>query len=154
MVKRPDADISHHGPHEHNRQPVAHTAWPRVGNLRLHRTKPNSHHHTRKQYLETKSHWHCPELENCPFLHIVKVELKFGYHKEPRTGGYVLEPGNFKFKPGYWTSWSRTPGSKERKNTGVLFIVQDEGLCRNRRREILRFTYEPHRSGYAVSSPR
>jgi hypothetical protein len=33
MVKRPNADISHHGPHEHDRPCVLHTAFPSVSKL-------------------------------------------------------------------------------------------------------------------------
>lgn len=92
----------------------------------------------------TKSHWHNPDQENCLLLHTEKGELHFGYHKEPRTGADVLGPGNFKFKPGYWTSWSRTPNSKKREEIIVLFVVRDEGLYRNVCSAILDAEKFPH----------
>lgn len=128
MVKRLDVDILHHGPLKHDRLPVLHTAFSSVSNFWIHRTRANRHHHTRKQYLETKSHWHSPGQKICLLLHTEKGELHFGYHKEPRIGADVLGPGNFKFKPGYWTSWARKPKKEE---IVVLSVVQDEGLYRN-----------------------
>lgn len=93
---------------------------------------------------KTKSHWHNPDQENCLLLHTEKGELHFGYHKEPRTGADVLGPGNFKFKPGYWTSWSRTPSSKKREKVVVLLVVRDEGLYRNVCSAILDAEKFPH----------
>lgn len=48
MEKRLHADVSHQGPYKQDRPRVLHTTFPSISNLRLHRTEPNPHHHTRK----------------------------------------------------------------------------------------------------------
>ncbi len=40
----------------------------------------------------------------------------------------MLGAGNYKFKPGYWTGWSRKQGSP--KETVVRLVVESEGLER------------------------
>jgi hypothetical protein len=75
------------------------------------------------------SHWHSPDKENCLLLHTEAGEFQVSFHKQPRTGGVVLGAGNYKFKPGYWTGWSRKQGSP--KETVVNLVVEREGLERN-----------------------
>ena len=55
--------------------------------------------------------------------------MQVSYHTEPRTGGAVIGAGDYKFKPGYWTSWSR----KQTRNEELTFrlFVRDEGFQRN-----------------------
>lgn len=75
------------------------------------------------------SHWHSPHKENCLVLHVESGEFQVSFCKQPRTGGVVLGTGIYKFKPEYWTSWSRKPGS----NTELMvkLVVDNEGLQRN-----------------------
>jgi hypothetical protein len=75
------------------------------------------------------SHWHSPDKENCLLLHTGSGEFQVSFHKQPRTGGVVLGPGHYKFKPGYWTGWSRKQGSP--RETVVNLVVESEGLERN-----------------------
>ena len=83
----------------------------------------------RSSTWRAKSHWHSPGEENCLLLHVEAGEMQVGYHKEPRTGGAVIGAGDYKFKPGYWTTWSR----KQTRNEELIIrlVVRDEGLQRN-----------------------
>lgn len=83
----------------------------------------------RSSTWRTNSHWHSLGEENCLLLHVEAGEMQVDYHKEPRTGGAVIGAGDYKFKPGYWTSWSR----KQTRNEELIvrLIVRDEGLQRN-----------------------
>ena len=77
----------------------------------------------------TPSHWHSEGEENCLLLHVEAGEMQVSYHKEPRTGGAVIGAGDYKFKPGYWTSWSRKQIRDE--EAVVRLVVRDEALQRN-----------------------
>lgn len=93
----------------------------------------------------TETHWHSPEQENCLLLHTEQCEIHFGWYKEPRTGADIFGPGNFDFRPGCWTYWSRIsdPGEAPQKIV-VIFVVRDASLYRNTCSAILdaeRFPY-------------
>lgn len=94
----------------------------------------------------TESHWHSPEQENCLLLHTEQGAIHFGWHREPRTGADIIGPGNFDFRPGCWTYWSRCRSSprKAPEKTVVIFLVRDASLYRNTCSAILdadRFPY-------------
>ena len=78
---------------------------------------------------QVESHWHSADHENCLLLHVESGQFQVAYRKEPRTGGLLLGTGDYKFKPEYWTSWSR----KQSLNTEtvVRLYVRSEGFQRN-----------------------
>ncbi len=78
---------------------------------------------------QVSSHWHSPEKENCRRLHLETGQFQVGYHKEPRTGGSVLGAGDFTFRPGYWTTWSKRQDLA--KETVIILTIESEGLERN-----------------------
>lgn len=84
---------------------------------------------------KVSSHWHSPGRENCQRLHVEAGRFQVGYHKEPRTGGSVYGAGDFTFKPGYWTTWSKEEQTAVResavRDTVIILTVASEGLERN-----------------------
>lgn len=60
-------------------------------------------------------HWHADGAENCKLLHTEQGQFQVSYHKEPRTGGTVLGVGDFVFKPGFWTYWTRRKDNQHRR---------------------------------------